>query len=142
MTYMDFVENRIQGYDFGAPVYTSTLAQSMATEFQLSQKEASAAVAVAVKRLMDGNGMTELRFFQKGIYYLAKMTPFGETGINKEALIADKYLAGDSGYETGLALLHRMGLTTQIPAQRVFATNKAASYIRADKALLSFFCVL
>jgi len=140
MTYMDFVENRIQGYDFGAPVYTSTLAQSMAAEFQLSQKEASAAVAVAVKRLMDGNGMTELRFFQKGIYYRAKMTPFGETGINKDALIADKYLAGDNGYETGLTLLHRMGLTTQIPAQRVFATNKAASCIRADKALGIFIC--
>ena len=140
MTYMDFIENRIQSYEFGDPVYTSALAQSMAAEFQLSHKEASAAVAVAVKRLMDSKGMPELRFFQKGIYYRAKMTPFGETGINKDTLITDKYLTGDNGYETGLALLHRMGLTTQIPAQRVFATNKAASCIRADKVLGIFIC--
>lgn len=140
MTYMDFVESKIQSYDFGVPIYTSTLAQSLAAEFQLSTKEAAAAVSVAVKRLIDNKGMKELRFFQKGIYYRAKMTPFGETNINKEILIADKYLSGDNGYETGLTLLYRLGLTTQIPAERVIATNKAASYIRADKAMDIYIC--
>ena len=140
MTYRDLIVDRMRSYDFGVPIYTSMLAQSLATEFGLSRKKASAAAAVAVKRLIDGGGMAELRFFQKGVYYRAKMTPFGETGIDKEALIADKYLAGDNGYETGPALLHRMGLTTQVPAQRIFATNKAASCIRADKALGILIC--
>lgn len=140
MAYMDFIENKIQSYDFSIPIYISVLAQSMAREFQLSVKDASAAASVAVKRLLTSKEITELRFYQKGIYYRAKMTPFGETGINKDALIADKYLAGDSGYETGLMLLHHMGLTTQIPAQRVFATNKAVSCIRADKALDIHIC--
>lgn len=140
MGYVDFIESKIQSYDFGVPIYIGTLAQSLATEFQLSVKEAAAAVSVAVKRLIDNREMEELRFFQKGIYYRAKMTPFGETNINKEILIADKYLSGDNGYETGLTLLHRLGLTTQIPAERVFATNKAASYIRADKALGIYVC--
>jgi len=140
MAYTDFIENKIQTYDFGVPIYTSILTQSMTAEFPLSRKEAAAAVSVVMKRLMDSKKMTELRFFQKGVYYRTKITPFGETGINKETLIADKYLAGDNGYETGLELLHRMGLTTQIPAQRVFATNKAISCIRADKVLGIFIC--
>jgi len=140
MTYMDFIENRIKNYDFGVPIYTSTLTHNMAEEFQLSRKTASAAVSVAINRLINSKEMTELRFFQKGIYYKVKMTPFGETGINKEILIAEKYLSGDNGYETGYALLHRMGLTTQMPAQRVIATNKATSCIRADKALGILIC--
>lgn len=140
MTYIDFLKNEITAYDFGIPIYTNILAQNMAEAFHLPLKEAAAAVSVAVKRLIDGKGLSELRFFQKGIYYRTKLTSFGETGINKEALIADKYLAGDNGYETGLSLLHHMGLTSQIPSERVFATNKATNCLRADKALGILIC--
>lgn len=135
MTYIDFTESKIKAYDFGIPIYTRALAQSVAAEFNLSVKDASAAVSVAIKRLLGKKAMPELRFFQKGIYYRAKMTPFGETGINKDKLISDKYIAGSNGYETGLAFLHHIGLTTQIPARRVFATNKATGCIRSDDAL-------
>lgn len=140
ITYVEFLKDKLQGYSYGIPIYTSDLTRSLAAEFQLPTADAAAAVAVAIKRLMDSGSITGLRFFQKGIYYRAKKTPFGETGINKEILIADKYLAGNNGYETGLALLHHMGLTTQIPAERVFATNKAANCIRADNALGIFIC--
>ena len=140
MTYKDFIKSIILGYEYCVPIYTSKLTQSMEEEFRIPVKEAAAAVSVAVKRLMDSKEIEDLRFFQKGIYYRAKMTPFGETGINKDKLISDKYLAGDNGYETGLSLLHHMGLTTQIPAQRVFASNRAASCIRADEALGIFIC--
>lgn len=34
-------------------------------------------------------------------------------GISREKLISNKYLLPDKGYETGLRLLHHMGLTTQ-----------------------------
>lgn len=140
MTYIDFLEKRIHSYDFSVPIYTSALAQVMALEFHLSLKDSAAAVSVAIKRLIDSKKITELRFFQNGIYYLAKKTPFGELGINKDILIKDKYLSGDNGYETGLALLHHLGLTTQIPARRVFATNKALNCIRFDKALGIYTC--
>ena len=135
MTYAEFIENRIYEYGYGAPIYTGTIAQELSAEFQMPVKEAASAVSVALKRLIDRKAVPELRCFQKGIYYRAKATPFGETGINKNTLIADKYLAGDNGYETGLALLHHIGLTTQIPAEKVFATNRASGCIRADKAL-------
>jgi hypothetical protein len=135
MTYMDYVETQIRRYGFGIPIYTNKLAENTATEFHPSDKDASAAVSVAIKRIMDNKNVPELRFFQKGIYYRTKATPFGETGINFETLIADKYLVEDNGYETGYALLYRMGLTTQIPADRVIATNRAKDCIRKDKTL-------
>lgn len=39
------------------------------------------------------------------------------------------------GYETGLILLHRMGLTTQMPKEHVIATNMAKECVRTDKKL-------
>ncbi len=84
---------------------------------------------------MDGNIIPELRFYQKGIYYRITITPFGETGIDKEQLIEDKYLKNDNGYETGLVVLHRLGLTTQMPNERILATNKAGDCARMDKKL-------
>ena len=51
------------------------------------------------------------------------MTPFGEVGINKEQLIADKYLLPNIGYETGFTVMHQLGLTSQMPRQRILAPN-------------------
>ena len=41
----------------------------------------------------------------------------------------------DIGYETGYTILHQMGLTTQMPNERVLVTNRAKDCIRADKSL-------
>ena len=56
-------------------------------------------------------------------------------GINKEKLIADKYILPDIGYETGLTLMNNLGLTTQISNERVIATNLAKDCVRSDKKL-------
>ena len=79
--------------------------------------------------------MPNLRYFQKGIYYRTNITLFGETGINKEQLIADKYLLPNRGYESGLAILNKLGLTSQMPRERVFVTNAAKDGTRKDKKL-------
>ena len=101
----------------------------------LDEAAAAAAVAVAIKRIQERNLIPELRRYQKGIYYRATQTVFGEVGINKEQLIADKYLLPNKGYETGLAILHQMGLTTQMPKERVLATNEATICARIDQKL-------
>lgn len=134
-TYTAFVCEQFSGIPTGTPVYTGQIAKRIASVYGLSEKAAAAAAAVAVKRVMDSGMVPELRCFQKGIYYRAAMTPFGETGINKERLIADKYLLPDIGYETGLALLHRLGLTSQMPRERILATNVAKDCMRTDKRL-------
>ena len=135
MTYMDFTCNLLKKAPVGAPIYTGQVAEKMAEHFTLERKEAAAATAVAFKRIMDGKLIPDLRFYQKGIYYRTISTPFGERGIDREQLVADKYLFPNKGYETGLTFLHRIGLTTQMPKERVIATNMAKECARTDKKL-------
>ena len=133
MTYINFVREQICGIAVGIPIYTGHIAGKIADAYELSEKEAAVAAAVAVKRIMDGELMPDLRCYQKGIYYRTVNTPFGEAGINRDRLIADKYLLPDIGYETGLTVLHQLGLTSQMPRERVLATNAAKDYMRTDK---------
>ena len=135
MTYMQFILDYLNEQDFGVPIYTEMIAGKMADYFDIEKKKASAATAVAMKRIIDDNKLPDLRFYQKGVYYRTVSTPFGEMSINKQALIADKYLACNSGYETGKGLLHHMGLTTQMPGEHLFATNAAKDCVRYDKKL-------
>ena len=134
-TYTDFVCEQLEGVSAGIPIYTGQIAKKISMAYFLSGKAAAAATAVAVKRIMDSGLMPDLRCYQKGIYYRTVVTPFGETGVNKERLIADKYLLPDIGYETGLTVLHQMGLTSQMPRERVLATNVAKDCTREDKKL-------
>lgn len=135
MTYVAFISDFLLGIDAGIPIYTKQIAYEMSKKFNLTQKDASAAVSVALKRIMDSNKLPELRLYQKGIYYKTKITPFGEIGINKEQLIADKYILPHIGYETGLNLMNQLGLTTQISNERIIATNMAKDCVRTDKKL-------
>lgn len=135
MTYINFVCEQLSGIAAGIPIYTSQIAGMIANAYVLSEKEAAAAAAVAVKRIIDGELMPDLKCYQKGVYYRTVITPFGETGINRERLIADKYLLPDKGYETGLTVLHQLGLTSQMPRERVVATNVVKDCMRTDKKL-------
>ena len=135
MTYTEYVQNYIKQQDQGVPIYTDDVAEAIAEKYGIDKKKASAAAAVAVKRIMDKGNLTDLRCYQKGIYYRTTVTPFGEMGISREKLIADKYLLPDNGYETGLRLLHHMGLTTQMPTEHLLATNAAKECVRYDRKL-------
>ena len=134
-TYIEFVCETIRQADVGMPIYTKRIAPILAKNTELDETAAAAAVAVAMKRIQERVLIPELRMYQKGIYYRSAQTVFGEVGINKEQLIADKYLLPNKGYETGLAILHQMGLTTQMPKERVLATNEVKECARTDKKL-------
>ena len=135
MTYTEYIRSFLERKDHGTPIYTDELAEAVAAEYGINKKKAAAAAAVAVKRIMDKGELPDLRSYQKGIYYRTADTPFGEMGIDREQLIADKYLLHDNGYETGLRLLHHMGLTTQMPTEHLLATNAAKDCIRYDSKL-------
>lgn len=134
-TYIELVCEAIRQAEIGMPIYTKHIAPILAKTAHLDEAAASAAVAVAIKRIQERELIPELRMYQKGIYYRCAQTVFGEVGINKEQLIADKYLLPDKGYETGLTLLHHLGLTTQMPKERVLATNAAKECARKDSKL-------
>ena len=135
MTYTEYIRSFLERKDHGTPIYTDELAEAVSAEYGINKKKAAAAAAVAVKRIMDKGELPDLRSYQKGIYYRTADTPFGEMGIDREQLIADKYLLHDNGYETGLRLLHHMGLTTQMPTEHLLATNAAKDCIRYDSKL-------
>ena len=135
MTNKEFIVECISDIKTGVPIYIADLAVKLAEKDGIDEKKASAAVSVAMKRIIDQGLYPRLRTYQKGIYYLTEKTPFGEMGINKELLIQHKYLDPDIGYETGYAALYHFGLTTQIPRERVFVTNRAKDCQRLDEAL-------
>lgn len=135
MTYIEYVCDIIKRQANRVPIYTKHIAEKAEEDYNLSEKEAAAAVSVAIKRIIDNHIIPELRFYQKGIYYKTVVTPFGEAGIKKEILIADKYILPDIGYETGLSVMHQMGLTTQMPNKRIIVTNAAKECMRTDKRL-------
>ena len=135
MTYIEYVKDYLKHQEQSTPIYIDEIAESMAAHYDISKKKAAAATAVAIKRIMDRGDSPDLRCYQKGIYYRTVITPFGEMGIDREKLIADKYLLNDNGYETGLRLLHHMGLTTQMPTEHLLATNAARDCVRYDNKL-------
>ncbi len=56
--------------------------------------------------------------FDKGIYYKPLKTRLGQLGIDKDALVEQKYLYKDGtlqGYVTGPLIWNQWGLTTQLP---------------------------
>ncbi len=134
-TYIDFISEQILIYEIGKPIYVRDLSEGIANEYHISKQKASGAVSVAIKRIMEGRIIPDLRFYQKGIYYRVTMTPFGETVIDREQLIKDKYLINDSGYETGISALHKLGLTSLLPNKRVIASNQAGDCARIDHKL-------
>ena len=135
MTYTELVQEYMEAKKQGDPIYTEEIAGMLADKSGLEKKQAAAAAAVAVKRIMDGGKLPDLRYYQKGIYYRTAITPFGELSINKEKLIAKKYLQPNKGYETGLRMLHHLGLTTQMPTEHLLATNVARDCVRYDEKL-------
>lgn len=135
MTYAEYVRKYLEQQGQGAPIYTDEIADAVAADYEIDKKKAAAATAVAIKRIMDKGELPDLRCYQKGVYYRTVVTPFGEMGISREKLIANKYLLPDNGYETGLLLLHHMGLTTQMPTEHLLATNVAKDCVRYDSRL-------
>ena len=135
MTYTKYVLDYLKQQSQGTPIYTDEIAAALAVDYEIDKKKAAAATAVAIKRIMDKGELPDLRCYQKGVYYRTVVTPFGEVGISREKLIANKYLLPDNGYETGLLLLHHMGLTTQMPTEHLLATNAAKNCVRYDNKL-------
>lgn len=131
--YTQYLQKKIEEFRVGDPIFIQELGKEIAEEYHMDHKKACAAAAVAIKRLMDT--LTDLRCFGKGVYYLTNQTPFGETGINKEKLIEMKYLHDNNGYETGASIMHKLGLTSLMPAERVFVSNMAWNRVRKDEAL-------
>ncbi len=121
--YAQYIMDNILNVPFSVPIYTKDIALGLAKQFDIELDKAKTLVNANLKRLADNN---VLEHYQKGIYYKAQETPFGKTKLNPAYITRDMYLIknGDIiGYETGPSLYNKMGLTTQLPKYRTYATN-------------------
>jgi len=122
-TYSEFITNKIAVIPYGQPFQTDIIAEAMAEEYKVPLHKAKPITNVTLKRLAD-RGLIER--FQKGVYYRAKQTVFGKARPSEELLEAQLLTRRGNeiiGYETGLSLMNKIGLTTLVPKKREIATN-------------------
>jgi hypothetical protein len=121
--YGQYIADNICSFPFGVPIYTDEIAHELAEKFRIELDQAKILVNVNLKRIADNNGLER---YQKGIYYKAQQTPFGKTKLNPAQIMRDMYLVRDGqriGYETGPFFFNKIGLTTQMPKYKTYATN-------------------
>jgi hypothetical protein len=106
------------------PVLTAAVVADMVREFDLTTDQARRITNVNLKRLADGGMLVRVK---KGVYGKTRQSLFGPVAPNRDEIIA-ALLMGDGdvpiGYEAGLSLLNRLGLTTLVPRNRTIATNR------------------
>jgi len=121
--YGQFVVNNINSLPYGVPIYTEDIANNLAKQFHLDIGKAKGLVNVNLNRIAQ---KLDLERFQKGIYFKAKVTPFGKTKLNPAYITQNAYLLKNEesiGYETGATFMNQIGLTTQMAKYRYIVTN-------------------
>lgn len=71
--------------------------------------------------------------FEKGVYYVPKMTALGPSRLNPQKVIEKRFIAdGDerNGYYSGAAFLNLTGLSTQVPNVAEIYTNAETAKVR------------
>ena len=64
-TYITFACEQLAAVPTGMPIYTAQIAKKIAAIYDLAEKEAAAATAVAVKRVLDGVSKKEFTIVQQ-----------------------------------------------------------------------------
>lgn len=126
--YKQFIAEYISDLPCNVPIYSGDVARKLANNFVIELEQAKTLVNVNLPRLANTHDLVR---YQKGIYYKAQNTTFGKTKLNPALINRDLYTrkGGEiTGYETGASFLHQIGLTTQIPKFRKYATNAFKQY--------------
>ena len=126
--YKQFITEYISGLPYNIPIYTEDVARKLANHFAIGLEQAKTLINVNLPRLAKTYDLVR---YQKGIYYKAQNTAFGKTKLNPVLINRDLYTRKDgkiTGYETGASFLNQIGLTTQIPKFRKYATNTFKQY--------------
>jgi len=87
-------------------------------------------------KLKDMVDKGEIKRFDIGVYYFSEKMPWGESVLNARKVIEQRFISNGSevyGYITGLSLLNKAGLTTQIPNVVEIVTNNESTRVRDVK---------
>jgi len=123
--YQILLEEYIDGQDYLHPIINDDIYGYIADKTGEKPEAVKPPVNMALSRLEKAR--PDFFRFQNGVYYRALKTVFGYAKLDPAAVIRRKYIADKDeiiGYETGLSLLNKAGLTTQVPAYCFVATNR------------------
>lgn len=85
------------------------------------------------KELADLCASGKLIRFEKGIYYVPKMTALGPSKLNPQKIIEKRFIAagdGRNGYYSGATFLNLTGLSSQVPNIVEIYTNAETAKVR------------
>lgn len=121
--YGEHITSTIRSLPYEAVIQTEDIARHLAKQFAIPYDKARTATNVKLKRMADKG---EIERLQKGMYCHVKQSIFGKVTPNIDEMMFKVLTERNGmkiGYETGAALLNRLGLTTLIPREIEVATN-------------------
>lgn len=121
--YRNLLIQYIDRQEADQPILTTRITQYVAKETGLDEADVKKAVNVNMARLEKADKILRI---EKGVYCKKIKTAFGYYTPNKEALFCRQLLYDEDdviGYETGLSMLNRLGLVSQMPKKKCIATN-------------------
>ena len=129
--YRNLLLQYIDRQEADQPILTAQITQYVAKETGLDETYVKKAVNVNMARLERAG---EILRIEKGVYCKKIKTAFGYYTPDKENLFCRQLLYDADnviGYETGLSVLNRLGLVSQMPKRRCIATNRYTKRIPA-----------
>ncbi len=130
--YRNLLIQYIERQEPDQPILTSQVTQYIAEETGLDEAEVKKAVNVNMARLEKAGQIIRI---EKGVYCKKIKTAFGYYTPNKETLFCKRLLYDEKdviGYETGLSMLNRIGLVSQMPKRISIATNMYTKRVPVD----------
>lgn len=121
--YRNLLIQYIDRQEADQPILTTQVTQYVAKETGLDEADVKKAVNVNMARLEKADKILRI---EKGVYCKKIKTAFGYYTPDKEALFCRQLLYDEDdviGYETGLSVLNRLGLVSQMPKKKCIATN-------------------
>lgn len=121
--YAEFIRNGINARAVNQLFTAEEVCRETADNFDADKDKLQYTVNVILNRMIGA----EILRYQKGVYYRPQRTVFGFVPLSPAEMVYKEYVEdGDEiiGYITGPTLCQKLGLTTQVPKQRFYATNK------------------
>lgn len=121
---MSLYENLVQRFGYNEPIMTT----------EINYKSYSRPwIYKEMNRLCETGSVIH---YDKGVYYIPTQTALGQSLLNPLRVIEKKYLSENDkaiGYFSGVSLLNKMGISTQVPSTLEIYTNNETSQVREVK---------
>ncbi len=126
------IEDTVNNMPYEAAIQTQDVALRLAEDFALPYARAKSITNVKLKRMADKGEIKRLR---KGVYCQVKQTVFGKATASSEQImrqIVTRQNGKRIGYESGLFLMNKLGLSSLIPRDMEVTTNAYSTKLPED----------